>query len=80
MISGEHVPDRSLAPKATSQEIVLRLQREVNETLRSDSMSKLISDRGSTSSPSTGHEFDAFLASQIKKWGKAVALSGASAD
>ena len=69
-----------MAPKGTPAAIVLRLQQEVNAALRSEPLAGYIAERGSEPSPSTGAEFDAFIASEIVKWGRAVKVSGATAD
>jgi tripartite-type tricarboxylate transporter receptor subunit TctC len=66
-----------MAPRGTSPEVVSRLQREVNEALRSEHLNRFITERGSEPAPTTGPEFDRFLAAEIQKWGKAVKLSGA---
>jgi len=69
-----------MAPHGTSPEIVGRLQQEVNDILRSDTMARFIRERGSEPAPTTGPEFDAFIASEIRKWGKVVKLSGAKPE
>lgn len=69
-----------MAPRGTSPEIVNRLQHEVNDILRSEAMVKFIRERGSEAAPTTGPEFDAFVASEIRKWGKVVKISGAKAE
>jgi tripartite-type tricarboxylate transporter receptor subunit TctC len=69
-----------MAPRGTPPEVVARLQREVNDILRSESMVRFISERGSEAAPSTGPEFDAFVASEIRKWGRAVKISGAKPE
>ncbi|MBC7726335.1 MAG: tripartite tricarboxylate transporter substrate binding protein, partial [Microbacteriaceae bacterium] len=69
-----------MAPKGTPAEIVARLNQEVVDILKSESMVRFIRDRGSEPSPSTGPEFDRFIASEIQKWGVAVKASGATAD
>jgi hypothetical protein len=43
-------------------------------------MVRFISERGSEAAPSTGPEFDAFVASEIRKWGRAVKISGAKPE
>jgi tripartite-type tricarboxylate transporter receptor subunit TctC len=43
-------------------------------------MVKFIRDRGSEPAPTTGPEFDRFIASEIKKWGAAVKASGATVE
>ncbi len=69
-----------MAPRGTPADIVERLNREVVAILRSDDMARFIRDRGSEPAPSTGPEFDRFIASEIVKWGVAVKASGASAE
>ncbi len=69
-----------MAPKGLPADIANRLNREVTEILKSDSMSQFIRDKGSEPAPSTGPEFDRFVASEIQKWGRIVKASGASAE
>jgi tripartite-type tricarboxylate transporter receptor subunit TctC len=69
-----------MAPRATPREIVSRLEREVNEILRSDAIVRFMAERGSEAAPTTGPEFDAFVASEITKWGRVVRSSGAKAE
>jgi tripartite-type tricarboxylate transporter receptor subunit TctC len=69
-----------MAPKATPEVIVTRLNREVVAILGSDDMRRTIIDRGSEPSPTTATEFDRFVADEIGKWGKVVRASGARAE
>ena len=69
-----------MAPKGTPPEIIQRLQHEVHEALTSEAMVRFIRERGSEPSPSTGPEFDAFVAAEIRKWGQVVKLSGAKPE
>ncbi|KQP12203.1 tripartite tricarboxylate transporter substrate binding protein [Pseudorhodoferax sp. Leaf267] len=69
-----------MAPTGTPAEIVARLNHEVVDILRSESMVKFIRDRGSEPAPTTGPEFDRFIASEIRKWGVAVKASGATVE
>lgn len=69
-----------MAPKATPPQVLSRLNREVVDILKSETMAKYIRDRGSEPSPTTGPELDKFVADEIKKWGVAVSRSGATAD
>lgn len=69
-----------MAPKGTPAAIVDRLNREVVDILRGDKMARTIRDKGSEPAPTTGPEFDAFVASEIVKWGRIVKASGATAD
>ncbi|HEY0835538.1 MAG TPA: tripartite tricarboxylate transporter substrate binding protein [Azospirillum sp.] len=69
-----------MAPRGTNRDIVARLEREVNGILNSEPMVRFITERGSVPAPSTGPQLDAFVASEIQKWGRAVKLSGAKVD
>jgi tripartite-type tricarboxylate transporter receptor subunit TctC len=69
-----------MAPTGTPAEVLARLNQEVVDILRSDGMVKFIRDRGSEPAPTTGPEFDSFIASEIKKWGVAVKASGATVE
>jgi tripartite-type tricarboxylate transporter receptor subunit TctC len=61
-------------------DIVARLNRELVDILKSDTMSRFIRERGSEPAPTTGPEFDRFVASEIQKWGRIVKTSGATAE
>jgi tripartite-type tricarboxylate transporter receptor subunit TctC len=69
-----------MAPAGTPADVTARLHKEVVEILQSESMARYITERGSVPAPSTGPEFDRFIASEIRKWGEAVRRSGATAD
>ena len=69
-----------MAPKGTPPEVVQRLNREVTELLRGEALARFIRERGSEPAPTTGPEFDRFIASEIRQWGVAVRASGASVD
>jgi len=69
-----------MAPKGTPPDVLKRLQQEVHEILTSEAMVRFIRERGSEPAPSTGPEFDAFIASEIRKWGQVVKLSGAKPE
>jgi tripartite-type tricarboxylate transporter receptor subunit TctC len=69
-----------MVPKGTPADIVARLNREVVDILKSDSMARFIRERGSEPAPTTGPEFDRFVASEIQKWGRIVKTSGATAE
>lgn len=69
-----------MAPRGTPPDVLARLQQEVNAILRSEAMGKFIRERGSEPAPTTGPEFDAFVAAEIRKWGQVVKISGAKAE
>jgi tripartite-type tricarboxylate transporter receptor subunit TctC len=69
-----------MAPRGTPAEVTERLNREVTEILKSEQMARFIRDRGSEPAPTTGAEFDRFVASEIQRWGQAVKASGAKPE
>ncbi|MDD0810951.1 tripartite tricarboxylate transporter substrate binding protein [Curvibacter sp. RS43] len=69
-----------MAPRGTPPEVLQRLNTEVVGALKSDRLAHFIRERGSEPSPTTGPEFDRFVASEIVQWGRAVKASGASAE
>ncbi len=69
-----------MAPRGVPADILARLNQEVVAILRTEAMVKFMRDRGSEAAPTTGPEFDRFVASEIIKWGVAVKASGATTD
>lgn len=69
-----------MAPKGTPDAIIELLNRESVAILQSEEMRRFISDRGAEVAPTSPAEMDAFVASEIDKWGQAVKQSGASVD
>ena len=69
-----------MAPKGIPADIASRLNREITDILGSEAIIQFIRDRGAEAAPSTGPEFDRFVASEIRKWGRIVKASGASVD
>ena len=69
-----------MAPRGVPADILARLNQEVVAILRTEAMVKFMRDRGSEAAPTTGPEFDRFVASEIIKWGVAAKTSGATAD
>jgi len=69
-----------MAPRGTPPEVLARLNREVTEVLKSEQMARFIRERGSEPAPTTGPEFDRFVASEIGLWGAAVKASGAKPE
>ncbi|MBT2335930.1 tripartite tricarboxylate transporter substrate binding protein [Variovorax paradoxus] len=69
-----------MAPRGTPGEITARLNQEVTEILKSEQMARFIRERGSEPAPTTGAEFDRFVANEIQRWGSAVKASGAKPE
>jgi len=69
-----------LAPAATSQEIVNRLNGEIVKVMRLPDMKGRLAAEGAEPTSSTPAEFAAFIKTEIAKWGKVVKEAGISAD
>lgn len=69
-----------MAPRGTPPELLQRLNTEVVGALQSERLAAFIRERGSEPSPTSGPEFDRFIASEIVKWSRVVKSSGASVD
>lgn len=69
-----------LAPAATSQEIINRLNGEIARVMRSPDMKDRLAGEGAEPTSSTPAEFAAFIKTEIAKWGKVVREAGISAD
>ena len=69
-----------VAPKGTPGEVIDKLNREINAALADEKIKARIAELGSTPIMMSPAEFGAFIASEVGKWSKAVALSGATAD
>jgi tripartite-type tricarboxylate transporter receptor subunit TctC len=69
-----------VAPKGTPGEVIHKLNREINAALADKKIKARIADLGSTPIVVSSDEFAAFIASETRKWARAVALSGATAD
>ena len=64
-------------PKGTPQDIVARINREVNETLKEPKTMQRLADLGGTSIAGTPAEFWAIHSMETEKWAKVVKASGA---
>jgi tripartite-type tricarboxylate transporter receptor subunit TctC len=69
-----------VAPKGTPGEVIATLNREINAALADEKIKARIADLGSTPIVVSPDEFAAFIASETRKWARAVALSGATTD
>jgi len=69
-----------MAARGTPPDVLTRLNREVTEILKSEQMARFMRERGSEPAPTTGPEFDRFVASEIGLWGAAVKASGAKPE
>jgi len=68
------------APAGTSQDIVNRLNSELNRALSAPEVRERLAQLGLDWKSNTSGEFAAFLREEVQKWAKAVKDSGAKAD
>ncbi len=66
--------------KGMPREIVEKINRDVNEALRSKDVADRFAAQGADPHPTSTAEFAATLASDIEKWGAVVRASGATVD
>ena len=67
-------------PKGVSADIVARLNKEVNASLREERIKARIVELGGYATPGTSSDFGKSLANEIDKWGKVIKFSGARVD
>ena len=68
------------APAGTSQDLVNRLNSEINRALSAPEVAERLAQLGLEWRSNTSGEFATFLRSEVQKWAKAVKDSGAKAD
>jgi tripartite-type tricarboxylate transporter receptor subunit TctC len=64
------------APRGTAAEIVDKLNQELNAALADPRTKARIAELGGSPLPGSPADFAAFIAQEVEKWGKVVALSG----
>lgn len=69
-----------LAPKGTPKEIVAKLNHDINEIIADPAVNKRLVDMGVEPMGGTVADFQRYLASEMKKWGEVVRVSGARLD
>jgi len=67
-----------LAPKGTPDEVIQRINKEMNKALADPDFQARLASMGVTPMPSTPDEFYQFMVSETERWGKVVRASGAS--
>jgi tripartite-type tricarboxylate transporter receptor subunit TctC len=68
------------APRGTPAGIVDRLNREINAALADPKMIARITELGAAPLPASSADYAALIARETEKWGKVIALSGATAQ
>jgi len=68
------------APAKTPDDVVNYLNEKINAILKTPEMTKALVDRGAQPLVYSVPEGEAFIASEVEKWGKAVKASGASVE
>jgi tripartite-type tricarboxylate transporter receptor subunit TctC len=68
------------APRGTPDEIVQKLNQEINMSLADPKIRARLADLGSTTLPGSPAEFGKLISEETDKWAKVVKFSGASAD
>lgn len=61
-----------VAPAKTPSSIVRRLNEEIGAILKEPAFQKLVGPLGYTVAPSTPYEFEAYINSEIKRWGDVI--------
>ena len=69
-----------LGPAKLPQDVVVKVNAEVNKALRSPDLRKKLGDQGLDISGSTPEQFAKLIREDIAKWGKVVKESGAKID
>jgi tripartite-type tricarboxylate transporter receptor subunit TctC len=69
-----------MAAKNTPREVIEKINRDVNELLRSKDVAERFAAQGADPYPTSTAEFATTLASDIEKWGAVVRASGAKVD
>jgi tripartite-type tricarboxylate transporter receptor subunit TctC len=65
-----------MGPANMPREVVMKLNTELNAVLKSEDMKKKMADFGAEVGGGTPEEFGAFVASEIKRYGPIVKMSG----
>ncbi|MFC0406858.1 Bug family tripartite tricarboxylate transporter substrate binding protein [Roseomonas elaeocarpi] len=68
------------APRNTPAPIVERLNREINEVLRSPAVINRLEQEGAHPDPMTPDAFGSFIRTEVPRWGKLIRDAGVTAD
>ena len=68
-----------VVPSATPRDVVHKISADINKALKSPDLVAHLKQQGMEPAGTTPEQFDAFIRSEIEKWGKVVKFSGAKA-
>lgn len=68
------------APASTPQDVVKRLNSEINAIMASDTLKRRITEMGGILTPGTPEQFAAYLADDSKKWRQIIQETGAKVE
>jgi tripartite-type tricarboxylate transporter receptor subunit TctC len=69
-----------VAPAATPRAAIMAVNRDVNAVLAQPAIARKLLDAGIEAGGGTPEEFGALIASEAKKWGEVIRLTGAKVD
>ena len=69
-----------VAPVGTPKDIVARLNAEIRKIMQSKEMLERLNTEGAISAAGTPEQFDAYIKSEIARWGAVVKAAGMKAD
>jgi tripartite-type tricarboxylate transporter receptor subunit TctC len=69
-----------MAPKGTPSDVIAKINKDVNELLRSKEIAESFAAQGAEPFPTRPDEFAAILKADVVKWSAVVKASGASLD
>jgi tripartite-type tricarboxylate transporter receptor subunit TctC len=68
------------APKNTPDEIIAKLNKEINAALADPSVKARLADLGGTVLPGSPADFGKLIADETEKWGKVIRTAGIKAE
>ncbi len=69
-----------IGPANMPRDIVMRLNKEIVDTLRQKDVIDRMLSEGTVPTPSSPEEFTAYMKSELKKWGDVVKLANIKAE
>jgi tripartite-type tricarboxylate transporter receptor subunit TctC len=69
-----------LAPAGTPKAVIDKLNRQIVDSVKAESMSKMLVSQGFDVMTGSPDDFAAFIARDIPRWAEAVKISGATVN